>query len=226
MERSPLPVGGGNQTAVFVVDDDTGFASLACDFLARAGFGVRSFASGELALDAAREEAPSVVILDVHLPGVSGYEVCQELRRQYGERIGIIFVSGERREPFDRIGGLMLGADDYLVKPFEPGELVARVRGLMRRVGVEALSAEPEHAPNGFTKREEEVLSMLANGLRQNDIAVRLVISPKTVATHIQRILAKLGVHSRAEAVALAHQRNLVPLDGADDTADPLASAV
>lgn len=196
---------------VFVIDDDSGFASLVSDLLQRDGYGVRSFASGKNALDAARTEPPALVVLDVRLPGVSGYEVCRQLRGELGDKVGIIFVSGERREPFDRVAGLLLGGDDYVVKPFEPEELLARVHALLRRI----VSAEPPD--NGasdedaqLTPREHEVLMMLASGKRQREIAATLVISPKTVGTHIQRILGKLGVHSRAEAVAIAHQRRLV----------------
>jgi DNA-binding NarL/FixJ family response regulator len=142
---------------------------------------------------------------------VSGYEVCRELREAFNGDIAIIFVSGERTEPYDRVAGLLLGADDYIVKPFDDGELLARVRGALRHS-----DAAPRGATNGsessiavLTAREREVLKLLAWGLTQVDIASKLVISPKTVGTHIQRILSKLGVHSRAQAVVLAHQQGL-----------------
>src|SRR5262249_57483285 len=108
---------------------------------------------------------------------------------------------GERMEPLDRTAGLLLGGDDYLVKPVDPGEFVARIRRLVDPQGIEA------GATNGLeslTKRENEVLELLAQGHPQDEIARELVISPKTVATHIQRILGKLEVRSRAQAVAVA----------------------
>src|SRR5213075_547705 len=100
------------------------------------------------------------------------------------------------------------GADDYIVEPYAAEELVARVRRAMTRASAfRALNQVPSHT---LTLREVEVLTGLANGLSQKDIAQQLIISPKTVGTHIQRILFKLDVHSRAEAVAAAYQRGIV----------------
>ena len=76
---------------------------------------------------------PALVILDVDLPRVTGYEVCRELRDTFGEAVAIMFVSGTRAEALDRIAGLLIGADDYVLKPFDPDELVNRVRALLRR---------------------------------------------------------------------------------------------
>jgi DNA-binding NarL/FixJ family response regulator len=161
---------------------------------------------GEEALETALSATPSLVVLDIDLPGISGYEVCRELRDRHGDGLPILFVSGTRTEQLDRVSGLLLGADDYLVKPFEADEFLARVRRHLSR------SQAPEKA-NGalsLTAREQEILGLLASGLDQRAIAEQLVISPKTVATHIQRILGKLGVRSRAQAVAFAHQHGLV----------------
>jgi DNA-binding NarL/FixJ family response regulator len=143
---------------------------------------------------------------------VSGYEVCRELRDAFNGDMSIIFVTGERTEPYDRVAGLLLGADDYVVKPFDEGELLARIRSHLRHA--EAVPRAPGNGDTSsiavLTEREREVLKLLARGLTQVDIAGKLVISPKTVGTHIQRILSKLGVHSRAQAVVLAHQHGLV----------------
>ena len=165
-------------------------------------------ATGNDALAHARAERPSLVVLDVHLPDISGYEVCRELRDEFGDLLPIIFVSGERTESYDRVGGLLLGADDYVVKPFASDELLARVRRLLAR------SAQNDVVRRSYdlTPRELEITELLAAGHSQAAIAERLVLSEKTVATHIQHILPKLGVHSRAEAVAFAHREGL---DGA-----------
>jgi DNA-binding NarL/FixJ family response regulator len=152
------------------------------------------------------------VILEVHLEEISGYEVCQELRERFGGDISIIFISGARTTASDRVAGLLVGADDYIVKPFDPDELLARVRAAWRRVPVEPSrnGEQPVSPIDSLTPREREVLELLAAGLPQAQIAMALVISPKTVGGHIQRILTKLGVHSRAQAVAIAHQEGLV----------------
>jgi DNA-binding NarL/FixJ family response regulator len=144
------------------------------------------------------------VLLDVQLPGLNGYEVCRELRHRYGDSIAIVFISGERTEALDRAAGLLLGADDYVIKPVDPGELIARVRRLVGWQRSNGAAAGSNVKLGSLTQREHEVLDLLAEGLRQDEIASRLVISPKTVATHIQRILGKLEVRSRAQAVAIA----------------------
>jgi DNA-binding NarL/FixJ family response regulator len=152
------------------------------------------------------------VLAEVNLPEVSGYEVCHELRHRYGDDVAVIFLSADRTEPYDRVGGLLLGAVDYIVKPFDEGELLARVRGALRRPSAGGASRDRDTA-NGpwssLTAREREVLDLLSRGLNQVEIAGQLVISPKTVGTHIQRVLTKLSVHSRAQAVALAHEQGL-----------------
>jgi DNA-binding NarL/FixJ family response regulator len=182
-------------------DDDRAFVTA---LLQRTGFRTRELPSGADVLQAAAEERPVIVVLDVRLPGLNGYEVCRELRDAYGESVAIVFVSGERTETFDRVAGLLVGADDYIVKPFDAAELIARV---LRLTSHKARSAEPTEAiPDltSLTKREREVLELLSQGYRQSEIATALVVSPTTVATHIQRVLKKLGVHDRAQAVALA----------------------
>ena len=189
---------------VLVVDDDDGHRELISTVLGRAGFSTVDAANGEDAMTAARRHQPRLVVLDVRMPDLSGYEVCRRLRDEFGDTVSIVFLSGERTEGFDRAAGLLVGADDYLVKPFSPDELLARVR--IR------LPAAPEEPPvaSDLTKRELEVLGLLAEGLSQKEIVATLVISSKTVAAHIQHILGKLGVHSRAQAVAHAYRRGLL----------------
>ena len=189
---------------VLVVDDDAAQRELISTVLGRAGFSTVDAANGEEAMAAARRHQPRLVVLDVLLPDVSGYEVCHRLRDEFGSTVSIVFLSGERTEGLDRAAGLLVGADDYLVKPFSPDELLARVR-----VRLPAAPEEPS-LPSDLTKRELEVLRLLSDGLSQKEIASSLVISSKTVAAHIQHILGKLGVHSRAQAVAQAYRRGLL----------------
>jgi DNA-binding NarL/FixJ family response regulator len=211
---------------VLVVDNDPLFRASVREPLERAGFDVVEADDGEAALAAATRRKPDVVLLDVCLPGASGYEVCHELRDRFGDTLGIIFVSGERIESIDRVSGLLLGADDYVVKPFDPDELLARVRTVVRRLSKPRKSSSGNGHGNGngnghatgsraaadaeLTPRELEVLELLAEGLTQTEIARQLVISPRTVGTHTQNVLGKLDVHSRAQAVALAHRMDFV----------------
>ena len=190
--------------SILVVDDDEDFRNVVARALAPLGRDIRVAATAAEALAAAYEERPSLVLLDVHLPDLSGYEVCRELRDEFGDELPIVFVSGCRTEDYDRAAGLLVGADDYLVKPFAIGELIARVRRAIDRA-----SRRENAVQAGLTRREREVLGLLAEGLAQAAIAKKLFITPKTVATHIQHILAKLNLHSRAEAVSFAHRHGL-----------------
>jgi DNA-binding NarL/FixJ family response regulator len=198
---------------VLVVDDDEGCRTLIVQLLERIGCTVVEAASGDEALVLAKANRPALVLLDIGIPGVTGYEVCHELRESYGNTLPVVFVSGSRVESQDLVAGLLIGADDYIVKPFDGDELIARVRRLLVRnsdTGRHTDRRKRRSASTGsLTTREREVLRLLAQGRNQPEIASELYISSKTVATHIQRILAKLGVHSRAEAVALAHRERL-----------------
>jgi two-component system alkaline phosphatase synthesis response regulator PhoP len=116
--------------AVLVVDDEPKILEVVRDYLNDAGFSVTTAADGRSALDLARAVAPDLVVLDLGLPGMDGLDVARELRRR--SVVPIIMLTA-RSDELDRVLGLELGADDYLVKPFSPRELVARVRAVLRR---------------------------------------------------------------------------------------------
>jgi DNA-binding NarL/FixJ family response regulator len=190
---------------ILVVDPDARFCASLVALAEDAGYEATGAASGEEALGLTRTQAPDVAVLAVELPGISGYEVCHRLREEH-DGIGIVLVSDTRTGSLDRAAGLLIGADDYLAKPFAPDELLARLRSLLRHGSARA-AAQPQSA-NGsaLTARERQVLALLAGGAGQSEIAAELVISSKTVAAHIDHILHKLGVHSRAQAVAVAYR--------------------
>jgi DNA-binding response OmpR family regulator len=119
---------------ILVVDDELKIARLVRDYLTEAGFDVVLAATGPAALASARSDRPDLVVLDIGLPGIDGYDVTRAIRSQ--SAIPIIMLTA-RSEETDRIVGLELGADDYVVKPFSPRELVARVKAVLRRVGGE-----------------------------------------------------------------------------------------
>lgn len=192
-------------SVILIADGDAAARKNLVRTFERAGFATAQASTGREALDLLQGAPPAAAILEPSLAGGSGYEVCRALRDRFGEAVPIIFVSASRTESYDRVAGLLLGADDYLAKPFSPDELLARVRRLVQR-GLPASLA----IPSLLTKRELEVLGLLAEGLSQREIATRLTISEKTVGSHIERILSKLGVRSRAQAVALAFREDLV----------------
>jgi DNA-binding NarL/FixJ family response regulator len=197
---------GRNGGGVLVVDDDPAFRAFVVDTLTAAGYATREAGTGREASVLARRTTPSLVLLDLHLPDISGYEACRQLRQSHGEALPIVLVSGEKTDDLDRVAGLLLGADDYLAKPIEPGELLARIRRVALRSGSSLVPSDSTPLKEKLTPRARQVLQMLADGLSQNEIAAELVISPKTVGTHLQHILSKLGVHSRAQAVTIAHR--------------------
>jgi DNA-binding NarL/FixJ family response regulator len=190
---------------VLIVTPDGDVRDAVTRLFTRAGHATTHVESGELAIEAASRDRPPLVVLDLELEDMSGYEVCYELRERLGQDLPIILVSGDRTEPSDRVAGLLIGADDYLPKPFDPDELLARARRLLARSRTPSVTMD---AP--LTGREVQILQLLAEGRSQDAIAKELYISSKTVSTHIQRILTKLDVHSRTEAVALAFRHGLV----------------
>jgi len=207
------PVGGCG--TILIVDHEDASRSEAVRVAVRLGFEPSSAENAELLLERLDDERPALAIVEVELPGpTSGFELLRELHDRFGEELPVILVSGERTTPLDCVAGLQLGADDYVIKPFDSGELLARVRrSLSRRQRRGNGNGNGAHSPNGepsLSPREREILTLLAEGKTQKQIAAALVISSKTVATHIQHLLAKLGVNSRAQAVAAAYRHGLV----------------
>ena len=170
---------------ILVVDDDRSFRAFVTTTVQDAGYEVVEAGSGEEALDEVRAAEPQAVVLDVHLPGLSGHEVCSQLRDLPGGGPPVLFVSGERTETFDRVGGLLVGGDDYLVKPFAPDELLARIRSLVRR-------AQQGDGRPRFTEREIEILRLLAEGITQDEIAERLEVSPQAVRDDLRNVVGKV----------------------------------
>ena len=161
---------------ILVVDDEPQIARLAQDYLARDGFRVVVAGDGKTALAQARHEQPDLVVLDLNLPGMDGLEVCRALRRS--SDVPVIMLTA-RAEETDRLIGLELGADDYIVKPFSPRELVARVRAVLRRargavrepaliragnleIDVEGHSVRRDGEEVGLTRSEFNLLAILA----------------------------------------------------------------
>jgi DNA-binding NarL/FixJ family response regulator len=190
---------------VLVVERDEEARTGLLKLLRDDGLTVRAAGTAEAALESALAAPPRLVLAEINLEGMCGYELLRRLRNTCGDSLPIVFMSGERTEPFDRVAGMLLGADDYITKPFAPDELLARIRRLLR-------SSTPASSKRtaALTAREREVLALLAEGQSHREIARALTIAPKTCGKHIERILEKLQVHSRAQAVAVAYQDDLL----------------
>ena len=134
------PVAGHDR--ILVVDDEPDIVALVAYHLAKAGYRVSTASNGADALATARQERPALLVLDLMLPGASGFEVLEQLRADEATRdVAVLMLTARKEEP-DRIRGLSLGADDYLTKPFSPQELVLRVGAILRRVAAAPAPAE------------------------------------------------------------------------------------
>lgn len=200
---------------ILVVEHDEATRLVVSTVARRLGFVAHAVESAELAR-AALDERPVLAVVEVDLPGAtSGLDLMRELHLAHGDTLPVILVSGESTAPGDRVAGLLSGADDYLSRPVDENELLARVlRSLGRSSSTVANGrARPPKDTAQLSPREQEILALMSSGMGQREIASDLVVSPKTVGTHIQHILTKLGVHSRAQAVAEAYRRGLVEPD-------------
>ena len=214
-------VGMNDCGLIAVVDGDEGTRAAAAHTASRLEYEICAVESAEALLESL-DRPPALAIVEVDLPGLSsGLELLRELHERFDDDLPVILVSADRTTSLDRVAGLMLGADDYLAKPVDPDELLARVRRSLRRSGARAGNGNGNGGGNGkaertrsnLSPREREILTLLADGQTQAQIASELYLSPKTVSTHIQHLLSKLGVHSRAQAVAAAFKLGLVAPD-------------
>jgi len=195
------------QTCVVIGDGDATAREQVVHVLEGMGFDVRQACTGVEVLRLVRSGRPGAVLLDVALPEVSGYQVCHMLRSEYGSELPILLLSSNRVESYDKTAGLLLGATDYLAKPFSPDELLARLKAHMRQ----SIARKPNgNDGDTLTPSELRVLRMLASGVHTKVIARDLAITPKTVSVHIQNAMKKLEVPTRTQAVARAHQLGLV----------------
>jgi two-component system response regulator ResD len=206
-----------SRATVLVVDDEPTIREVVSRYLQRAGYDTRLVGSGEDALEETARQRPDLVVLDLMLPGVDGLEVMRRLRQQDRGRTAIILLTA-RGEESDRIVGLRLGADDYVVKPFSPAELVARVDALVRRLDPAPVREPPLHFdgleidPAGrrvlldgeeaaLTQREFDLLLFLARhpgmAFTRSQLMERVwqytfYTDTSTVTVHIRRLRAKI----------------------------------
>ena len=216
MTDTPIP----SDQRILVVDDEADIVALIVYHLAKAGYRVSTAATGTDGLEAARRERPALVILDLMLPGLSGYDVLEQLRAAEPTKgVGVLMLTARVEEP-DRVRGLVLGADDYLTKPFSPQELVLRVGAILRRMATpssgpsDVLAIGPIHIDRSehrvrvdgsavdLTPTEYKLLLTLAERRGRVQARGHLLetvwdaapdIQTRTVDMHVQRLRAKLG---------------------------------
>ena len=207
-----------NSKTILVVEDEASIAEVVSLYLKRAGYNVQIATDGKRAMILFERQMPDFVILDLMLPEVDGLSLTRWLRDR--SDVPIIMLTA-RREEIDRISGLEMGADDYVVKPFSPQELVSRVRAVMRRLGREQVEAENERSlsfddlsidpksrvvtvnesPIELTAKEFDMLYLLARHPKQVFTREQLLervwggaqyIDPGTVTVHVRRLREKI----------------------------------
>ena len=198
---------------VLVVDDEPKIVDVVREYLEHAGFSVRTAGDGPAALERARALAPDLIVLDLGLPGLDGLDVARQLRRS--SRVPVIILTA-RGDEVDRIIGLEIGADDYLVKPFSPRELVARVRAVLRRVDERDTAADDEPLVRGDVvvdpARRRVTVADKAVELTPTefDLLAHLARQPGRVFTRAQLLTAIHGVAVESyERAVDAHIKNL-----------------
>ena len=198
---------------VLVVDDEPKIVDVVREYLEHAGFAVRTAGDGPGALERARALAPDLIVLDLGLPGLDGLDVARQLRKS--SRVPVIILTA-RGDEVDRIIGLEIGADDYLVKPFSPRELVARVRAVLRRVDERDTAADDEPLVRGDVVvdpvRRRVTVAGKAVDLTPTefDLLAHLARQPGRVFTRAQLLTAIHGVAVESyERAVDAHIKNL-----------------
>lgn len=205
-------------TTILIADDNAQIVSILEEYSKKEGYRTLTAADGERALQLFRQEAPDVVLLDVMMPKLDGFAVCREIRRESDTPVIMVTARGE---DFERIMGLDIGADDYIVKPFSPGEVMARIRSVLRRmqrggdsghvlekgtlrVDLGNYQATLNGEKINLTKKELELLWTLASSPGRAFSRESLLNQlwgydyfgdSRTVDSHIKRLRQKLDAH-------------------------------
>ncbi|NES76779.1 MULTISPECIES: response regulator transcription factor [Okeania] len=209
-----------NKKQILIVDDEDSLRILLKRHLELQGYEVKDTNSGLDALSILEQLNPDLIVSDIMMPQMDGLEFCQRLRSSdLGKLVPFIFLSS-KGELEDRILGLSMGADDYINKPVEMRELVAKIEAQLdrsRRVHLEIKKLIEKHLtqttksqeipePLPLTPAEERVFWEVAQGLTNKQISDRLFISPRTVQTHLSKIMRKLSLENRSQLVRYAFE--------------------
>ncbi|MBE9120441.1 MULTISPECIES: response regulator transcription factor [Microcoleaceae] len=214
---------------ILVVDDEEDCQTVLAMYLESQGYRVECATSGIEALSIFENAPPDLVISDVMMPEMDGFEFCRRLRTtRLGQLVPFIFLSGQG-EIESKVEGHAIGADDYLVKPFQSEEILAKVKGQLERshrihaeivrllqtssarLEPKLVAVLPNPAPLPLTPAEERVFWEVIQGYTNKQISDRLFISPRTVQAHLGSIFSKLQLENRAQLVKFALERGYKP---------------
>ena len=224
---------------ILVVDDEPDCRIVLKSYLETQGYQVQAVNSGIEALRVFEEEPPDLVVSDVLMPEMDGFEFCRRLRAtRSGQLVPFIFLSGQG-ELEAKVEGHYIGGDDYLIKPFHPKELLAKIKAQLDRslrihseivrllqktssgAGFNpAPIRQAEPLPVSLTPAEEKVFWEAIQGFTNKQISERLFISPRTVQAHLSNIFSKLQLENRSQLVRFALERGYRPVQEKSDESE------
>ncbi|HEY9761593.1 MAG TPA: response regulator transcription factor [Trichocoleus sp.] len=207
----------GDQKQLLLIDDDPNLILLVKDYLEFRGYKVVTAGNGREALEVLEALVPDMIICDVMMPEMDGYTFVKQVRENpETEWIPILFLSAKGQSQ-DRVKGLNTGADVYMVKPFEPEELVAQVESSLKQAS-RLIKQQAKGSGNGsvikvafdveLTPTELRVVQFVARGMANREIADELQVSQRTVESHVSNMLGKTGLHNRTELARWAMENN------------------
>jgi DNA-binding NarL/FixJ family response regulator len=209
----------GNQKKLLLIDDDPNLILLVKDYLEFRGYEVVTAENGREALEVLEKQTPDMIICDVMMPEMDGYSLVSAIRSDPKTSwIPVLFLSAKGQSQ-DRVKGLNIGADVYMVKPFEPEELVAQVESSLKqasRLIQHKDSKGGEGSPKiqvpfdvELTPTELRVVQFVARGMANREIAQELNVSQRTIESHVSNMLGKTGLHNRTELARWAIENNM-----------------
>lgn len=209
----------GNHRRLLLIDDDPNLILLVKDYLEFRGYEVITAENGRAALEVLEKDIPDMIICDVMMPEMDGYSLVKNVREDPRTSwVPVLFLSAKGQSQ-DRVKGLNTGADVYMVKPFEPEELVAQVESSLKqaariadRPGKSGSDSSPKiQVPFDveLTPTELRVVQYVARGMANREIADELNVSQRTIESHVSNMLGKTGLHNRTELARWAIENNM-----------------
>ncbi|MGV0024622.1 response regulator transcription factor [Phormidesmis priestleyi] len=209
----------GNHRRLLLIDDDPNLILLVKDYLEFRGYEVITAENGREALEVLEQEVPDMIICDVMMPEMDGYSLVSAIRSDPKTSwVPVLFLSAKGQSQ-DRVKGLNIGADVYMVKPFEPEELVAQVESSLKQA---SRLIQHKDAKGGdstpkiqvpfdveLTPTELRVVQFVARGMANREIAEELNVSQRTIESHVSNMLGKTGLHNRTELARWAIENSM-----------------
>ena len=209
----------GNHRRLLLIDDDPNLILLVKDYLEFRGYEVITAENGREALEVLEQETPDMIICDVMMPEMDGYSLVSAIRQDPKTSwIPVLFLSAKGQSQ-DRVKGLNIGADVYMVKPFEPEELVAQVESSLKQASRLIQHKDSKGGDSStkiqvpfdveLTPTELRVVQFVARGMANREIAEELKVSQRTIESHVSNMLGKTGLHNRTELARWAIENSM-----------------